>query len=67
MVRVMKIIKHGKYFKDNFIYKCGSCGCEFELENDDLDLRYSMATLSYSYYFKCPECGRLHFIGADDI
>lgn len=52
--------------------KC-SCGCEFELEKDDIDrikfqiIKFWDKSLTYAmeyhlYYLQCPNCGKVHQI-----
>lgn len=55
----MKVLKHGNYYRENKKLEC-VCGCEFEYEDIDIVIDYSLAYTSspmqYEQYVLCPEC-----------
>lgn len=66
----MKILKHGKRYKENSIIKCVTCECEFEYDSEDIIEEISTVFLSFDNsgshkiyrpqsisYILCPECG----------
>lgn len=57
----MKVIKHGNTYVQPQIIKC-ECGCEFEIEDSDMEKRYLTFAQAYEYRVRCPECHRLIFI-----
>lgn len=53
----MKIITHGKYFEPfPFIIHC-TCGCEYEAEKSDGEIRTSCSSGQTTFSVRCPECG----------
>ena len=57
----MKVIKHGTV---NRIKVCGNCQCEFEYDNNDIQIEIplsSTAAVSYRYVL-CPDCGAKIYI-----
>ena len=56
----MKIIKKGKY--TDKVYKCENCGCEMEIDYNDIICSEFYNILSnpkkreIKIYFLCPEC-----------
>ena len=63
----MKIIKHGRYYKDKINIVCKKCDCNYEIKKEDIK-QYSkpkkvMITFiddcwkeKYNFYTLCPEC-----------
>lgn len=64
-LKVMKIIKHGNTYVSPQIIKC-ECGCEFEIEDSDVDKKYLPFGDEYLCGIKCPECNRLQILKAGD-
>ena len=56
---MIKILKHGKKKIPTYIYKakCGTCGCKFLYE--DNDIRYCN---DEARYVACPQCNHSQFI-----
>lgn len=56
----IKIIKEGKITK--FTKTCPDCGCEFEYEQEDVNVDYTVYLTSYpgkyNTYVICPCCGK---------
>ena len=56
----IKIIKEGKVTK--FTKTCPDCGCEFEYEQEDVNVDYTVFLTSYpgkyNTYVICPCCGK---------
>lgn len=54
----MKILKEGnlELFKQTKRFSCSYCGCEFEADKDEYNAinQYN----EYSYFCKCPCCGK---------
>jgi DNA-directed RNA polymerase subunit RPC12/RpoP len=62
----MKVIKHGNV---NKIKVCGSCQCEFEYDNNDIQMEaqlYSTIAVSYRYVI-CPDCGAKIYIDQETL
>ncbi len=56
----MKIIKKGKY--TDKVYKCNFCECEFEIDDNDIQMEIFRNSISGKIMYKkiiikCPECG----------
>lgn len=62
----MKILKHGKYYKNSVKTQC-VCGCEFEYEIKDIELDCSLEAYTcpsqVRNYVQCPECGARTYLG----
>lgn len=55
----MKIIKKGKYTDKT--YKCKNCGCEIEIDYNDIiheELYEMLKGEKIEMYFLCPECNK---------
>ena len=56
----IKIIKQGK--QTRFTKICPDCGCEFEYEQEDVKVDYSVCLTTYppkyNTYVVCPCCGK---------
>lgn len=55
----MKIIKKGKY--TDKVYKCKVCGCEFEIDENDIKKDILRNQINGKVFYKriiinCPEC-----------
>lgn len=61
----IKIIKQGKQTK--FTKICPDCGCEFEYDDSDLNVDYSVCLTTYppqyNTYVVCPCCGKRIYHG----
>ena len=54
----MKIIKHGSIYIEPQTVKCYCCGCEFEIEDSDVDKTYLPYDERYLCKVNCPECNK---------
>ena len=58
----MKIIKHGKYFKNGNTMECEYCGCTFKYNAKDIKTAPTSKWFTYTRYLVCPECkSDVHF------
>lgn len=53
---MIKILKHGKYFKKDKILECENCGCTFKYDGKDLKTAPTAKLFKYTRYLVCPEC-----------
>ena len=67
----MKTLKHGIFGKEGIRVTCRACGCEYLIEDrKDFDIvgkivKYYPKKYITEYMVHCPECGYLHYFGAD--
>lgn len=54
-----RIIRHGEQYANAiFLRECGTCGCQFEYEREDVEkIYYDQREGSEIWYMSCPECG----------
>ena len=53
-----RIIRHGEQYANAiFLRECGTCGCQFEYEREDVEkIKYSKWDGVEFWYVACPEC-----------